>query len=208
MLPPLTRSEHRRATHAFSGVLAIVLVSVLAGCTTVETQGFEEPADSNVEYAQISTDADFGHYDRLLPQEMGIFFPRDVSVPPEDLARIRQIFRTAFIAELADYNIESAPGPTTMTVQASLIDMRQAGATGGSYLKREIQELATPGKIVFLMEMRDSQSNRVLARGADSAITPVVATAGGVETDWQSVEDAAGRWASLFRQFLDQNLGR
>ncbi len=74
-------------------------------------------------------------------------------------------------------------------------------------LRSELRDIVSHGEILFLMEMRDSESNAVLARAADSAQTPTFATSEGDTTDWTSVEDAAQHWATLFRQFLDQNLG-
>jgi len=75
-------------------------------------------------------------------------------------------------------------------------------------VRRELRDMAAPGKILFTMEMRDSVSDRVLARAADSAKTPTIADEEGETTDWTSVEDAAQHWASLFRAFLDENFGK
>lgn len=187
-------------------ILAVTLVlGVVAGCTTVESQSYRVVADSNVESAQIATDAEFGRYDRLHAEEMGIYFPSNSATPAADVQRIRQIFRTAFLAELQGYAIVQQPGPTAMTVQASLIDLRNASAGSVPQLRSGLQDVAQSGSLVFLMEMRDSESNRVLARAADSASAPTFASAG-TTTDWSSVEKAAARWASLFRQFLDANL--
>ena len=72
---------------------------------------------------------------------------------------------------------------------------------------REVRDLATTGSLVFLMEMKDSESGRVLARAADSAKAPALGT-GETDTDWQAVDEAAAHWALLFRQFLDEYLGR
>ena len=185
--------------------LVTVAVAALCGCTTVESQSFTVPKGGNVESAQIATDADFGRYDRLQAEEMGIFFPTGSATSAADLQRIRQIFRTAFLGELEGYVIVSDPGPTTMKVQASLIDLRNAQAGSVPQLRSGLRDVAQSGSLVFLMEMRDSESDRVLARAADSAAAPTFASAG-ITTDWSSVEDAANRWATLFRQFLDANL--
>ncbi len=95
-----------------------------------------------------------------------------------------------------------------MKVQASLIDLRNA--TGGEIpsLRRDLQDVARSGSLVFLMEMRDSETDRVLARAGDSAQAPSFGTSAEAATDWQAVDEAAEHWARLFRQFLDQNLGR
>lgn len=190
-------------------VQALAIASlVLSGCSTVETQSFTKGTGDNVESAQIAVDADFSRYDRLQAEEMGIYFPAGVAMRVGDLQRLRQSFRDAFIAELEGYSITREPGPSTMKVQASLIDLRSSGSADVASLRRDIREMATAGSLVFLMEMKDSQTDRVLARAADSAKAPALGTSEYSETDWQAVDEAARHWAKLFRQFLDQNLGR
>ena len=186
----------------------LLLVAALSGCSTVETQSFNVPKDRQVESAYIAADADFGKYDRIHAVDMGIYFPQDSYTPPEDIQRIRQIFRSAFLGELQDYTIVDSAGPGAMTVQATLIDFRNSSSGSLMSLQKDLRDMVSDGEILFLMEMRDSQSSAVLARAADSAQTPTLATSEGVTTDWGSVEDAAQHWAALFRQFLDQNLGR
>ena len=189
--------------------LALLGVALLlAGCYTVETQSFRVNRNSAVESAQISTTADFSKYRRLLAEDMGIFFPTESPSSAEDIDRIRQIFRTAFLGELEGYEIVRQPGPATMAVQASLIDLRHSGAEPPAGLRSSVRDMAKPGSLVFLMELKDSQTGEVLGRAADSAATPVFATGPNPETDWPTVERAAARWAGLFRTFLDENLGR
>ena len=180
----------------------------LVACTTVETQSFVVSKGSRVESAQIAVGADFSKYDRLQAVDMGIFFPAGTTMLPEDEQRLRQSFRNAFLAELEGYSISREPGPTTMMVEASLIDLRGPAGAGSalSSMRRDIRDLATAGSLVFLMEMKDSQSGEVLARAADSARAPALGTGPNRETDWQAVDEAAAHWARLFREFVDQNL--
>ncbi|MEM6808227.1 MAG: DUF3313 family protein [Pseudomonadota bacterium] len=195
----------RRVVAVSAATLAVIWLS---GCaTSVESTTYRTPPERNIEYAQVATDADFSRYSKLQPEPLGIYFPKNVTLPDADNRRTRQIFRAAFLAELEGFELVGEPGPGVMNVQGSLIDMR-SGAGVIPQLRRGINELATPGKIVFLMEMHDSETGRTLARGADSAAAPVLATEAGMETDWDSVEVAVARWARLFRQFLDQNLAR
>ena len=190
-------------------IMTLVAVSMtLIACTTVETQSFTVSENSNVQSAYISNDADFSKYDRLHAVEMGIYFPADSYTPPDDIERIRQIFRSTFLRELQGYTIVESPGPGAMTVQATLIDLRNSTRGSLMSLQADLRDIASQGELLFLMEMRDSETDAVLARAADSAQTPTFATAEGSTTDWTSVEDAAQHWATLFRQFLDQNLGR
>jgi hypothetical protein len=136
---------------------------------------------------------------------MGIFFPQGADTSPDDVQRIRDIFRTAFLGQLDDYVIVTEPGPGAMTVQATLIDFRDAEYQDMMSVRSELRDMAAPGKILFLMEMRDSETERILARAADSAKTPSIADEEGEVTDWAAVEEAAAHWAVLFRRFLDQN---
>jgi len=188
--------------------VAAFVCAGLAACSTVETQSFQVNQNSAVDSAQIAADADFGQYDRLHAVDMGIFFPPGAYTTNEDVQRIRDIFRSAFLGRLEDYVIVTEPGPGAMTVQATLIDFREATYQDTMSVRRELRDMAAPGKILFLMEMRDSESGRILARAADSAKTPTIADEEGEMTDWSSVEEAADHWASLFEQFLDQNFGK
>jgi hypothetical protein len=189
------------------GMATLACLSIGA-CTTYESQSFKVGKAGNVESAKIAVDADFSRYDRLQAAEMGIFFPANVSLSLEDQERLRATFRSAFLAELEGYDISREPGPTTMTVQASLIDLRKSNGMSPPAMVQDIAEFASSGSLVFLMEMRDSMSDTVLARAGDSAKSPALATSEGQTTDWQAVEDAAAHWAALFRTFLDNNLGR
>lgn len=191
-----------------NAICAIVLANLFLGCTSVDTQSFRSSPNSVVESAQISTTADFGAYRRLLAEDMGIFFPQNSPSTDADMDRMRQIFRTAFLAELDGYDIVPNPGAGTMAVQATLIDLRNSGGPPPSGLRGDIRQMAKPGSLVFLMEFKDSQTGAVLARAADSTTAPIFASGRNAETDWQTVEEAAQNWAQLFRRFLDENLDR
>ena len=188
--------------------LAVTLAAIgITACTTTTTQTFRRNPDSVVEAAFIASDADFSRYERLTGAEMGIFFPSSTSIPEDDLDRMRAIFRTSFLAELSDYDVVEQSGPGTMLVEASLIDLRAATYSDIPSLRREVREIAKPGSLVFLMEMKDSVSGQVLARAADTSSNPRIGSDKLDASEWAAVETAAGHWAMLFRQFLDQNLG-
>ena len=182
---------------------------VAAGCSTTTTQSFNVVKDSRVETSLIAVGADFSKYDRLDAADMGIFFPADAAPGVEDQQRIRQIFREAFLSRLTGYEVvKGQEGPTTLRVQASLVDFRNASARDIMTVRRELRDMAQPGMLVFLMELKDSETGNILARAADSAAAPAFSSSAEVPTDWAAVEEAAARWAILFRQFLDDNLNK
>ncbi len=185
---------------------AIALALLLSACTTTTTQSFNVTKNPRVEASIIAVDADFKRYDRLLASDMGIFFPEDAAPPDADQQRTRQIFRNAFLGELGDYTIVRSKGPSTLEVQPTLVDLRHAKSPEIPGMRRELREIARPGDIVFLMELKDSESGKILARAADRASAPAFSTSATSSTDWGAVQDAAARWARLFREFLDENL--
>jgi hypothetical protein len=207
MLTRRIRSCKNKSPNNIRNLGMAVLVLLLAGCSSVEvkSQSFRVNKDSAVASSKIAIDADFSRYDQLSASELGIYFPQTYLTTADDIQRIRQIFRSAFLQQLQTYTIVSEPGPSTMAVEASLIDMRNSVGAQIPQMRSEIRDLAKPGTILFLMELRDSETDRVLARAADSAKAPTFSTEEGVETDWASIEDAAQHWAVLFRTFLDEN---
>ena len=205
MLTPQISTCKRGAAKVW---LLTPILAALTACTTVTTQSFQVSQNSSVESAQIATDADFSKYDTLHAEEMGIFFPQHVHMADEDIERLRQIFRDAFLPKLEHYTIVTEPAPGTMAVQASLIDLRKAGIADVPYLRAEVRDVAKPGALVFLMEFRDPITDKVLGRAADSSAAPAFAYGDGGATDWNSVQEAAEHWSTLFVNFLDSNLGK
>jgi hypothetical protein len=109
---------------------------------------------------------------------------------------------------LSEYDVVNETGTGIMMVEASLIDLRTAAYADIPNLRSEIRSVARPGSLVFLMEMKDSKTGRVLARAADSTLNPNIGSDELDNSEWGEVEVAAQHWASLFRQFLDQNFNK
>ncbi len=189
------------------GIILVVSAGCVCACTATETRSFNVKKDAQVQSAQIASGADFSKYDTLLILDAGIYFPENAPSSTADMQRLRGIFREAFMAELGGYSITDHAGPRTMAVQPTLIDLRAGSGPEVLDMRPDLRDMARPGSLVFLMELKDSESGEALARAADSASAPTFATGAGTQTDWPSVEQAARRWATLFREFLDKNLG-
>lgn len=191
-------------------IAAIAIAGFLAAaCATPTTQSFTRVQNARVDSGYIAVGADFSKYDRLSAEDMGIYFPTNRAPSVADQQRARQMFREAFMAELDGYDVvRNGKGPTTLQVQASLIDFTNASPEDAMSVGREMRDFARPGSIIFMMELKDSMSGEVLARAGDSAEIPAFSTSPDVLTDWDAVEAAAKRWARLFREFLDENMKR
>ena len=94
--------------------LLICIIALASGCTTTTTQSFDMTEGSKTDKSAVAQGADFSRYDKLLADEMGIFFPTHVPMTDEETQRIRQIFRDAFLGKLEGYTIVDSPGPTVL----------------------------------------------------------------------------------------------
>lgn len=186
---------------------SLLLTGVLAACgggTTYDS--FRPVKGAKTDIAYVNTLADFSQYRRLMVDDMGIFFPTSAPLSDQDILRVRIAFRAAFIAELEGYEIVEEPAPDVMKVTASLVDLRHTTMGYLPGVSKEINDILEPGNLTFTIEMKDSNSGRVLIRAADTEKTPVLDLPEDGSAQTAEVEVAAKYWAELFRSFLDKNL--
>jgi hypothetical protein len=168
--------------------------------------------------AYIKPGISFKRYRSLYPQRLEIYYPKGAPAPSqEDMERIRAIFRTAFLAALdGKYEIASQPAADALGVRASLVYFHDGAEQAELLLGGKLSSLIVNGQLTFFMELSDSVSGEVLARAADPDQSAATAESAGNDkrdedaaenASWSRVETAAARWASRFREFLDDNLG-
>ncbi len=187
-----------------------VLLAVLAGCVTETTvERYVKVPESRVDSAYIKPGTDFSRFRKLKPAPLEIYYYEGQAAPdPEDLARLRKIFREAFLAAIGDdYPIVDVAGPDVLGVRATVVDLEQSADVGDLPISGRAAALVAAGHLSFFMELSDSQTGEVLGRAGDEEkdVEPVVAF--DAQRDWGRAEKAAQRWAQLFRDFLDENLG-
>jgi len=176
--------------------------------TTVDT--YRKAPDSKVDSAYFKPGVSFSRYRKLQPTPLEIYFYEgQVEPDPSDLARIRQIFRTAFLAAIGDdYMLVDEPGSDVLQVRASVVDLELSPVPGDMPVKGRAAALIAEGHLTFFMELSDSLSGEVLVRAADQEKDAGPIGIAANERDWARTEVAAEYWAGLFRDFLDENLGR
>jgi len=203
-----------RVKNLLLAALALLLVS----CTTTKVESYERVPSARAAQAYIKPGSSFTRYKSLYPQRLEIYYPKGAPAPlPEDLERIRAIFRTAFLAALdGKYEIASQPGRDALGVRASLVYFQEGADQAELQLGGKLRSLVVGGQLTFFMELSDSVTGEVLARAADPDQPAAVESTGSdgsggdavANASWSRVEAAAARWASRFREFLDDNLGQ
>jgi|GEM_PF-945830 len=197
--------------------ICVLSLAASGACTTVEVDSYRLVPGSRAEQAYVREGADFSKYQRLYPQPLEIYYNEGAGAPtPENLERMRAIFRRVFIAELdGQYEITDKPAPDALGVRASLVDLRGDVATADSeQYTGQLRSLIADGQLTFLMELSDSMTGVILARAADpdrpepDVIDSPETIRDSAAAPWPRVEAAAARWAAMFHDFLDENLGR
>jgi hypothetical protein len=188
-------------------LLVAVLLSLYACTKTVVTGSFNRVPNTAVEYAYINQQADFSQYTRLMSGGLEIYYPESEDAPdPADIERIRAYFRDAFAAAIGDdYEVVTEPGPGVLKVSGQVIDMKMTSGGTVMDMSGRLRDVVAHGELTFLMEMSDSVSGQVLARAADKS-SDISAEHG--DATWDDVQRAAEYWAGLFRNWLDNSLGK
>jgi hypothetical protein len=187
----------------------VALPFVIGACVKTEVVRYRKVTDSSVDSAYVQPGVDFSRYSRLLAAPLEIYFVEGQEAAPEseDLTRIREIFHTAFLAEIGDdFPIVDEPGPDVLGVRASLVDLELSAETGDLPVGSPATGIIEGGKLSFFMELTDSQTGEVLVRAGDQEKTTATISSATAERDWNRVATAAEHWARLFRNFLDENL--
>ncbi|RLA28325.1 MAG: hypothetical protein DRR15_17510 [Gammaproteobacteria bacterium] len=190
-------------------VLILALVGT-GGCVQTTVDTYRKVPESRVDSAYAKPGVDFSRYQKLQPVPLEIYYYEGQAAPdPADLERLRQIFRTAFLAAIGDdYLLVDESGPDVLHVRASLVDLELSSVPADMPFQGRAAALVAEGHLTFFMELSDSLSGEVLARAADKEKdTGPVGVANTTQRDWERTTVAAEYWAGLFRDFLDKNLG-
>jgi hypothetical protein len=193
-----------------TSLIAVLASAGVMACVETSVESFRKVPDSRADSVYIKSGVDFSRFRKLRVAPLEIYYSEGPVEPdPEDLARVRQIFRDAFLAAIgSDYELVDEPGPGVLGVRASLVDLELTPVTGTVPIKGRAASLVANGQLSFFMELRDSQTGEILARGGDQEKAAAEIETAASDRDWAQTEAAAMRWAQMFRDFLDDNLGR
>ena len=190
--------------------LVLILACCLGACTSTEVETFSSPAERSVDQAFVKSGTDFSRFKRLRAAPLEIYFYEGQGQPSAEVVeRIRGIFRSAFLDAIGDdYALVEEAGADVLGVRASLVDLRHSQALGALPVKGRAARLVANGQLTFFMELTDSVSGQVLARAGDRERPPAAPSVTDLDESWAVTEREARRWAALFRDFLDKNLGQ
>jgi len=223
--------------HEFKALFALLAVSLIWGCAGPEPKLQEGPtaeitydglvAVDNTQYQKVwvKKDINLAGYDKMmlkgaevdyravgLPGGARYYSSQQEFFPMSETARdnFEKIVSEAFRKELEKskyFEIVDEPGPTTLTVMGTLIDVvsRVPPEVSG----RDVY-VSSYGEATLVMELRDSMSGEILARAADrraaedvTAMNTVSTTPATAVSATMEVNRMVSRWAKLLTDGID-----
>jgi hypothetical protein len=221
---------HSTLNLPFHQLAVVLLVLVLPACAPqpverldtaiVRLDGLQEISSKSFDTAFVRPGVDFGRYRELLVNESELAFrtpdrsKQQFPLSEEQKERFRQLLDRQFAEELSaakNFRLTDTPGAETLDLYVRVQDIlatvpprRVGGASWGGIA------LQARGEATLVIELRDSQSEEVLARVFDRRAVEGMAMAQKQDapiTRWEDVETLCKRWATTVRSRLDVLVG-
>ena len=204
-----------------SGLILLVLAFAVLGCatepvatisSTVNYEGLADVRKPYFEVAQVRPETVFSAYDGVIvsapelafrtPDRSQQQFPLDEDQKRRFQTALAEVFSLEF-SNLQNLTLKNQPGPGVLELTVRVENITVTVPTGRS--SQLGFALSAVGEATLILELHDSESGEILARGVDSRPVQGAAVRQGGEmvTRWEDVEKLCARWASMARERLD-----
>ena len=204
-----------------AGVCCLLWLLSVAACSSqppsviassLNYEGLAEVRKPLFDVAQVRPDTVFGAYDGVILNAPELAFKtpdRSQKQFPLDAAqkrRFEEMLATAFSQEFSNLEkleLTDQPGPGVLELTIRVENITATVPTGQGVPIGFA--LTAVGEATLILELNDSQSEQILARGVETRGVQGAALGqgGSMVTRWEDVEKLCSRWASLARSRLD-----
>ena len=211
-------------------VALALAATVLAGCASTDSvtewDGLVRKPNTRLHAVFVKPDAEVVAYRSVMLDPVQISFDSNwdpnrgtrstsARLSADDMAAIKNdladLFREVFRAELerGGYQLVDQPGPETLRVTPAIINLF-INAPDVSAPGRTRTYTADSGRMTLVVELRDSETNTLLARAVDTQTgrNAGMWTITNRVTNTADARRAIGVWASALRRGLDELYGR
>jgi hypothetical protein len=204
-----------------SGLFLLLLALAAPGCvaerpvaiaSSVNYEGLAEVKRAYFDVAQVRPETVFSGYDGIIvsapelafrtPDRSQKQFPLDENQKRRFQVALAEAFSLEF-SNLQNLDLKDQPGPSVLELTVRIENIT-ATVPFGQGMQLGFA-LTAVGEATLVLELRDSQSQQILARGVDTRAVQGAALGqdGGVVTRWEDIEKLCSRWASMTRSRLD-----
>ena len=223
-----TMTPERCKVHALMLGCAVTVAALhlaVAADAPKEWDGLEQRPSRNVDLLYVRPGASLAGYKRVLLEPLQVAFDKNWDpnrtraganrLSEADFERIKKALAEEFAkvseSELAKggYVLVKEPGDEVLAVQPFVIDLYIAAPDKPS-AGRSRTYTADPGHMTLVAELRDSETNQILARVVDkrSASTSGMYQLTTSVTNMGAARQIIARWASALRNALDVANGK
>lgn len=176
--------------------------------------------------AWVKPDVDFGAYDAIVLETPDVAYKRkprrsrpssssfgNFALTDEQMAAFKSDLLEAFRSEFLKsgfYEVADAPGPKVLSIKPGIIDLIVNVPTDRPIGRDRVWTTST-AVMTLMMELRDSETNEILARIGERREARMPGANGttnlywsNVVTDTEAVRSTFARWARILRQQLDR----
>jgi len=189
----------------------------------VTVDGLHRVDNSVMALAWVKPDLDLSPYTKVMLDQVTVAYQREprarrqslggsdqnFALTPAQMENLKSWFREAVVTALTKddgYTLVDAPGPDVLRITARLVDLVVRVPT--EKLGSERTYASSYGEVTLILELRDSESEEILARAADRRDPTTNPTNGLVMVSPALVRGDTERlfeyWATLLRQRLDE----
>jgi hypothetical protein len=225
-VPTITRERCKVRALMFGGVVTLAALHFAAAANAPEEwDGLVQRPSKNVDLLYVRPDASLAGYKRVLLEPLQVAFDKNWDpnrsrvganrLTEADFEKIKKALAEEFAkvteSELAKsgYVLVKQPGDEVLAVQPFVIDLYIAAPDKPS-AGRSVTYTADPGHMTLVAELRDSETNQILARVVDKrrARTNGMYQMTTSVTNMGAARDIIARWASALRNALDAANGK
>ena len=216
----LTPREHRFQTPVPGVCLLVLSLSIvtcssqdpLAVSSAVNYEGLAEVSRPRFDVAQVRPGTVFSAYDAVILRAPELAFrtpdrsQKQFPLDEVQKQRFEEMMAAAFSKELSNLQnlgLRERSGPRVLELTVRVENIT-ATVPPGQGMQLGFA-LTAVGEATLVLELRDSQSEQILARGVESRAVQGAAAGldGGMVTRWEDVEKLCSRWATMARSRLD-----
>ena len=200
---------------AAATLLSACAAQTIPPAATIGPDGLREVRSKAFDTAWVRPGVDFGHYRQVLISRAELAFvtpdrsKQRFPLSEEQKQRFREMLDANFAAGLARserLQVAAAPGPVALELHVRVQDIVATVAPRTVGRGRGGIALQALGEATLVIELRDSESEEILARVFNRRTVDGIAVAqtqGAPITLWEDIDIICARWATLVTERLD-----
>ncbi len=196
-------------------IITALFYTLIFNLNSQAAEVFEHQKDSRLDHVYLKKGVDFSRYKSVMIDAISVWYPtaskpskENLPKAESNLAEAQELFRQMIADALADeYPVTDKPGKDVLRIHAEFVDLRSippGGLIPSEFSSKKFEVKAV--NITLVSQLRDSRSDKILARVAD--LGKYESSGGDGVVDWDAIKADFQYWAKILRTWMDEVHGR